>query len=59
MKIVWSSVARPHTATNGSSRTAGSGGKGSRPRDTPSLVATGRTSWKNQLPMVVAELSTG
>ena len=32
VKIVWSSVARPHSATNGSRTTAGSGGNGSRPR---------------------------
>ena len=42
----WSSVARPHTATNGNRNTAGSGGKGRRPRATPSVVAIGSTSWK-------------
>ena len=46
MKMVWSSAARPHKATNGRSTTAGSGGKGSRPRGTPSVVTIGMTSWK-------------
>ncbi len=59
VKIVWASVARPHIATNGSSTTAGSGGKGRRPRITPSVVATGRTSWKKALPWRPPLASTG
>ena len=36
VKMTWSLVARPQSATNGSRATAGSGGNGSRPRATPS-----------------------
>ena len=50
VKIVWSSVARPQAATKGTRITAGSGGKGIRPRGTPSLETTGSTSWKKALP---------
>ena len=47
----WSSVARPAQRHERQQDDApGSGGKGSRPRGTPSDETTGRTSWKNQLP---------
>ena len=55
----WSSTWRPHTATNGSRTSAGSGGNGMRPRPTPSVEATGRTSWKNQFPNRSAVSPTG
>ncbi len=50
VKMTWSLVARPHSATNGSRTTAGSGGNGSSARGTPSAVGIGSTSWKNALP---------
>ncbi len=59
VKIAWASVASPQSATNGSRTTAGSGGKGSRPRGTPSLVAIGRTSWNQALPETPTTPSTG
>ncbi len=55
----WSSVANPNTATNGTSSTAGSGGKGISPRSMPSMRPTGSTSWKNQLPIRSAVVATG
>ncbi len=59
VKMTWSLVARPHSATNGSRATAGSGGNGSRPRAIPSLVAIGSTSWKNALPGRPPAATTG
>src|SRR4029079_11155476 len=59
VKIAWSFVAGPQSATNGTRSTAGSGGNGSNPRATPSVIATGRTSWNQALPGRLPDAATG
>ena len=58
-KMNWPSARWPHAATNGSRRTAGSGGNGMSPRGTPSFDGTWRTSLKKALPGESSVASTG
>ncbi len=46
VKINWSSARSPKAATNGTSRTAGSGGNGISARSLPPARPMGSTSWK-------------
>jgi hypothetical protein len=59
VKKAWSSVASPKIATIGTNSRAGNGGNGMSPRSAPPAGATGRTSWKYQLPMPSVPDPTG